>query len=108
MNLPALNRGVVVCPAAVGKTVQQDRPPLSDLFARYEANQEINEEVNFGPSGSLRYYECQLYPLENSGKRRVGHLLWLTDITRRKEAETEREQLIADLNAYAHTVAHDL
>lgn len=30
------------------------------------------------------------------------------DITERKRAEVEREQLIADLNAFAHTVAHDL
>lgn len=30
------------------------------------------------------------------------------DITERKRAEAEREQLIADLDAYAHTVAHDL
>jgi PAS domain S-box-containing protein len=30
------------------------------------------------------------------------------DITERKLAEVEREQLIIDLNAYTHTVAHDL
>jgi PAS domain S-box-containing protein len=30
------------------------------------------------------------------------------NITERKRVEAEREQLIADLNAYAHTVAHDL
>jgi len=30
------------------------------------------------------------------------------DITERKRAEAERERLIADLDAYAHTVAHDL
>jgi PAS domain S-box-containing protein len=30
------------------------------------------------------------------------------DITKRKKAESEREQLISDLDAYAHTVAHDL
>ena len=30
------------------------------------------------------------------------------DITARKQVDAEREQLIADLDAYAHTVAHDL
>jgi PAS domain S-box-containing protein len=32
----------------------------------------------------------------------------MVDITERKRAEAEREQLIVDLNAFAHTVAHDL
>lgn len=32
----------------------------------------------------------------------------LRDITKRKQAEYEREQLIEELNAFAHTVAHDL
>lgn len=31
-----------------------------------------------------------------------------TDITERKRIETEREQLIQELDAFAHTVAHDL
>jgi signal transduction histidine kinase len=30
------------------------------------------------------------------------------DITRRRQAEMEREQLIAELDAFAHTAAHDL
>jgi PAS domain S-box-containing protein len=30
------------------------------------------------------------------------------DITRRKQMEEEREQMIADLDSFAHTVAHDL
>lgn len=32
----------------------------------------------------------------------------LRDITERKQAEAERERLIAELDAFAHTVAHDL
>lgn len=38
----------------------------------------------------------------------VGTLSAVTDITERKRAEEEREQLIEDLDAFAHTVAHDL
>lgn len=33
---------------------------------------------------------------------------WCCIITTRKQAEAEREQLIEELNAYAHSVAHDL
>src|SRR5690606_9544045 len=35
-------------------------------------------------------------------------LVVLLDITLRKSAEVERERLIADLDSYAHAVAHDL
>lgn len=67
-----------------------------------------------------RYYEClhrhndgSLIPVEVSsrlvqqGKQPVL-LNMVRDITVRKALETEREQLIRDLDAYAHSVAHDL
>jgi signal transduction histidine kinase len=38
----------------------------------------------------------------------AGRIIVLHNITERKLAEEEREKLIDDLNAYAHTVAHDL
>ena len=38
----------------------------------------------------------------------VGTRGFSRDISQRKEVETEREQLIEDLNAFGHTVAHDL
>jgi signal transduction histidine kinase len=108
MNRAALDLAAVTLAAAVGQMVPGIFPLLSDLFARYDGSVEINEEITFGPPRIPRHFECQLYPLVNADKRRVGHLLWLEDITERKRAEAERERLIADLEAYAHTVAHDL
>ncbi len=46
-------------------------------------------------------------PLWQDG-RYVGTLAAVTDITERKRVEEERERLIEDLDAFAHTVAHDL
>jgi PAS domain S-box-containing protein len=37
-----------------------------------------------------------------------ANLILLRDITERKRAERERETLIEELNAFAHTVAHDI
>ncbi len=38
----------------------------------------------------------------------TGTLAVFTDITKRKQGEQERERLIEELDAFAHTVAHDL
>lgn len=53
-------------------------------------------------------YEVLVSPIQRFTGHSAGVLLLLRDITERKKAEFEREQLIADLNAYAHSVAHDL
>src|SRR5260221_5470412 len=67
-----------------------------------------------------RFYECHyrrkngsLLPMEVSSRMvsYEGSMViqnFVRDITRRKEAEREREELISELNAFAHTVAHDL
>lgn len=53
------------------------------------------------------------FPIEiNAREIRFGdqrmRVAVVRDITERKRSEAEREQLIAELNAFAHTVAHDL
>lgn len=67
-----------------------------------------------------RVYECHyrrkdgtLVPVEVSSRfSAIGGqpvlVNFVRDITYRKRIETEREQLIAELDAFAHTVAHDL
>ena len=42
------------------------------------------------------------------GNGRLQTIAQMLDITARKEAEESREQLIAELDSFAHTVAHDL
>lgn len=54
-----------------------------------------------------------MIPVEVSSRvvRRNGQAVLLNlarDISRRKQIASEREQLIVELDAYAHTVAHDL
>ena len=52
--------------------------------------------------------EVTTSPLTNENEDEALYISILRDITDRKQAEDERERLIVDLNAFAHTVAHDL
>ena len=54
------------------------------------------------------FYDLRHFPLHRQAGQIAGHVLILRDITARTEAEVERERLIRELDAYAHTVAHDL
>lgn len=65
------------------------------------------EEVQLGDQ-SPRYYEVQIIPLQDYRQRQTGRLITWHDTSERKMAELEREKLIHELDAYAHTVAHDL
>jgi PAS domain S-box-containing protein len=65
------------------------------------------DEVQIGQQSS-RYYEIQIEPLYDDRHRLTGRLITWRDSSERKRAELEREKLIRELDAYAHTVAHDL
>lgn len=54
-----------------------------------------------------RYFDVQISTLQRS-QQLIGHLLVLRDVTVWKQSEAEREGLIEELDAFAHTVAHDL
>ncbi len=54
------------------------------------------------------YYDLRIIPLRDSRSYILGRLITLRDITERKRAENEREKLIADLNAFTRSAAHDL
>lgn len=50
----------------------------------------------------------QTTTLVMDGEKITGFLGITRDITKRRQIEIEREQLISELDAFAHTVAHDL
>ena len=57
-------------------------------------------------SGAIRDVEVFSSPLDVGDKELLYSII--TDITERKQIEAEREQLIAELDSFGHTVAHDL
>ncbi len=91
-------------PTALGRPLSAVMPDLAALLDAPDTAHEIT--LNDGDQP--RYYEARVATLYQMKQHTVGHLVMLTDITKRKLAEREREQLIVALDAYAHTVAHDL
>jgi len=83
-----------------------------------DQSMEMHDEMQIGK----KWIEVWIKPLTNNRNRVTGRLAIFNDITIRKEAELreqeylktlakeikEKEQLIAELDSYAHTVAHDL
>ncbi len=81
-----------------------DQPRLSDF---YQDVTEVRSEICLEQNGKVCRYQIRLTPLQQDG-RLAGQLVILHDITERKRAEAEREKLIQELDAFAHTVAHDI
>lgn len=69
--------------------------------SRYELEQPCKD-------GSTVWTEVIVDVVHNDAGNVVGLLGVTRDITERRKAETERERLINELGAFAHTVAHDL
>lgn len=93
--------------------------PLSEVMPEMEAALgHTDEPARLGD----RYYDLRVSDLTGSGGRSTGRLLLLTDVTRRREERAALHQANADLynanqelevrngelDAFAHTVAHDL
>lgn len=116
--LDTADRIVDINPSAAALFGQQQEAmigqPLDSLLtywpeelARLRQMPSGREEVQLGAQSS-RYYEVQIIPLQDDRQRLTGRLITWHDTSERKMAELEREELIHELDAYAHTVAHDL
>lgn len=70
-------------------------------------SQEAQTEIEIS-APERRYYDVRAIPLSKKPNLLAGHLLTWRDITLRKKDDFERESLIRELDAYAHTVAHEL
>lgn len=67
------------------------------------------EFLNKRKNGELYWEETTISPLLDERRNIITHFVAIKeDITQRKAAEAERENLIAELDAFAHTVAHDI
>ncbi|MFP4394453.1 MAG: sensor histidine kinase [Anaerolineales bacterium] len=94
-----------------------DGTPVDRVFAAWPQLQphldtEIpipkNTEIELLRAGRPRAYEVHITPIFDHQQALAGRLLLLHDITERKRYARELETRNAELDAFAHTVAHDL
>ena len=88
----------------VAQILQEDYAP----FERFRGRPAAHDEVTVAVDGERRSFDLRISPLYGRQEQLTGRVVVLRDITERREQAEERERLIAELDAFAHTVAHDL
>ncbi|MBN2614528.1 MAG: PAS domain-containing protein [Bacteroidales bacterium] len=83
----------------MGATVSEVLPDLNDFLAEQSKKAEMKSELIIEPG--KRIFEIQKTPLVNSSNKTIGNIVMLYEIT-------ELKQTLDELNAFAHSVAHDL
>lgn len=73
-----------------------------------EGKEWVGEFINMKKNGELYWEQAVICPIRNSKGEITHYLAVKEDISARKMAEAERERLIEELDAFSHTVAHDL
>ena len=99
---------------------------FSNLFLKdrseHLSDSEFLTETKIWTDNGFKYFEVKYSPVTNAQNQLIGRIFLLHNISIRKNALdtavesntllqneiTEKEKLIADLDAYARTVAHDL
>ncbi|HNX54572.1 MAG TPA: histidine kinase N-terminal 7TM domain-containing protein [Prolixibacteraceae bacterium] len=106
----------------LGKPVDQLFSHRIALIQEVLRHDEFRTEISRTVDGEVQYFDLQINSLFDYKKQQSGRLVILKDITRRVNSEEmtkainsqllgeiqEKEKLIQDLDAFSHTVAHDL
>ena len=99
----------------VGKAATNALAAHPILLQHIVASGEVEDEISLKFNNKQHYYDLRITRLFNRQGQERGQLVVLRDITARKEAEAELQHYAAqlearnkELDAYAHTVAHDL
>ncbi len=80
-----------------------------ELWRTISSGQEWRGEFhNRKKNGELFWEQASISPVRNRDGVVTHYVAVKEDITERKRIEAERERLISELDAFAHTVAHDL
>lgn len=106
----------------VGKNIDEVFPRWEKMIKEVMESDDFQTIISHEVKGRMRYFDLQVLLLYDHRKQCSGRLVVLKDITPRIQAEEqiteahirlineiqEKEQLIHDLDAFSHTVAHDL
>ncbi|HCY43557.1 MAG TPA: hypothetical protein DHV48_19845 [Prolixibacteraceae bacterium] len=106
----------------IGRKVDEVFPAREMLIDEIRKNDDFQTEIMREREGVKHYYDLQALALFDQKKHQTGRLIVLRDISHHVETEEkiretnirlmdeiqEKEKLIVDLDAFSHTVAHDL
>jgi len=100
---------------AIGDLVSEVLDGWPELVTAYATVREGQAEVSVENEGEKRTYAATFSPLRRDDVRAAGRLITIHDVTERKRAEEALRERAAklqarneELDAFAHTVAHDL
>jgi PAS domain S-box-containing protein len=106
----------------IGQRIEMIFPDHEAIINQIIRKDEYQTEISVEHEGRKLYFDLQSTTLYDHHKNQTGRLIIIKDITRRIEAEEsvslanikltneikEKEKLIVELDAFSHTVAHDL
>lgn len=100
---------------AIGQPAGSVLQPWTALTKQYEEQHNTQAEIALAGLEQLRHFDLRISELTDRRGEYSGRLIVLRDITERKLAEQALQQYTArleasnaELDAFAHTVAHDL
>lgn len=105
-----------------GRLIDEVIPHRQQLINHIISEDTYHAEISKEIDGEMRYFDLHSTTLYDQYKQKTGRLVVIKDITGHVKAEenirttnirltteiAEKEKLIADLDAFSHTVAHDL
>ncbi len=99
----------------IGERIASLLPARSRLLQHLQREREMETEITLTKGTEVRHYDLRISVLRDYLGHVTGRLVILHDITERKRSEAalqeynvELEASNAELDAFAHTVAHDL
>lgn len=106
----------------IGTSVEKIFPHREELIAEIRKFDDFQTQISREINGITHFFDLQATALFDHNKQQTGRLVILKDITRHIKAEEkiketnvrlmeeihEKEKLIVDLDAFSHSVAHDL
>ncbi|MBL8155364.1 MAG: PAS domain S-box protein, partial [Anaerolineae bacterium] len=99
----------------VGKKISQVFANSIDLIERYQNVTEAEGELEYVLDGKPHSFDLRISPIPDQERQSTARVVVLRDITRLKEAEAANQRYVeelkernSELDAFGHTVAHDL
>jgi PAS domain S-box-containing protein len=99
----------------VGKKINRVFSNSIDLIERYKDVTEAQGELEYDQDGTSHYFDMRISLIPDQERQSTARVVVLRDITRLKEAEAANKRYVeelkernSELDAFGHTVAHDL